>query len=348
MWQHARMRKLLSALALGSAVAPFVVVFAGSSVACSKDNPAAYPSSSIASAPNGNGTAPATGSAGSTDVDVEAVVAQLASQRVSDMHPEMPTSKFDLMMEGHQKVGVNLQVGKCYAIIVAGPTGANIDVAVQANGTTLVSDQTQEPFVVLGAPPTVLCPPQSGELVVDVSIHNTGGRVGFALFAKQAGAVAGQPSATGSGMPTAWVTPTSTGTPTAVPTGPSTAISTEDPTELLLRSKATTLAPGMQPDGSIFKQTVNEGAKASFISTLQAGRCYTIVAVGGVGVTDVDLLLMLPPFYTSEVARDKRTDTVAVVANVCPASPIPLPYRIDVGPKKGNGMIVAQVYSKAK
>ncbi len=348
------MRKLVSALALATAFAPFALV---SFVACSKDNDPgpAFPTASASSgAPTGTVTgAPTgapTGSAGSTNVDVEAVVNQLAAQRVPDMRPEMAPSKFDLMIEQHQKVGVNLQVGKCYAIIVAGPTGSNVDVAMQANGATLLQDQTQEPYVVLGAPPMVLCPPQSGELIADVSIHGTGGRLGFGLFSKPAGAVATQPTGTGTGMPTAWATPTNTAQPTAVPTGTSTAppIATEDPTELLLRSKATTLAAGMQPEGAVFKQSLQEGAKGSFIASLSAGRCYTVIAVGGPGVSDVDLALMLPPLYTTDVGKDKRTDAVAVVQNVCPAVPLPVPYRIDVGPKKGNGNIAAQVYSKAK
>lgn len=342
------MRKLLPAFALACAVAPFVLA-PTLLVACSKDTDPgpAYPTGST----SGSGTIapyPGTGTAPmSTNVDVEAIVNQLAAQRVPDMRPEMAPSKFDLMMEGHQKVGINLQVGKCYAIIVAGPTGSNIDVAVQAQGTTLAQDQTQEPYVVLGAPPTVLCPPQSGELAVDVSIHGTGGTVGFGLFSKQGGPpVAVTPTATGTGLPTAWATPTNTGAPTA--TGSPTAIATEDPTDLLLRSKAATLAAGMQPEGTVFKQQVTEGGKGSFIATLQAGRCYTIVAVGGPGVTDVDLALMLPPFYTADAGRDKRTDSVGVIANVCPAIMIPVPYRIDVGSKKGAGMVAAQVYSKAK
>jgi hypothetical protein len=351
------MRKLVSALVLVTAFAPFALV---SFVGCSKDNdpgPAFPTASGSTSGPPGTATGPmATGTATSTNVDVEAVVNQLAAQRVPDMRPEMAPSKFDLMIEQHQKVGVNLQVGKCYAIIVAGPTGANVDVAMQANGTTLIADQTQEPYVVLGAPPTVLCPPQSGELVADVSIHGTGGRLGFGLFSKPAGAVATAPTGTatgaptGTGMPTAWATPTNTAQPTAVPTGTATAppIATEDPTELLLRSKATTLAAGMQPEGVVYKQALQEGAKGSFIASLTAGRCYTVVAVGGPGVSDVDLSLMLPPLYTTDVGKDKRTDAVAVVQNVCPAVPLPVPYRIDVGPKKGNGTIAAQVYSKAK
>lgn len=341
MWQHARMRKLLPAAALAVAAFPFL---ASTELACSKDNPpATYPSASgSATSPYGTATGTA---AGNGNVDVEATVKTLAAQRVPDMQLEMAPSKFDLMIDGHQKVGVNLQVGKCYAIIVAGPVGANVDVGVTAQGNVVAQDQTQEPYVVLGAPPTVLCPPQSGELLVDVSIHNTGGTLGFGLYSKTAGP-GSTPTATATTTTTTAV-PTATGT-APVPTGTTTAISTEDPTELLLRSKATTLAAGMQPEGAPFKQQLTEGGKGSFITTLTAGRCYTIVAVGGPGVTDVDLGLMLPPFYTTDAGRDKRTDSVAVIANVCPASMIPIPYRVDVGPKKGNGIVAAQVYSKAK
>ncbi len=335
------MRKLLSGLALALAASPFAVT---SLVACSKDNPQpTYPTASA----SGTGTQVGPGPTGASgNIDLDSTLRTLAAQRVPDMQPEMAPSKFDLMIDGHQKVGVNLQVGKCYAIIVAGPVGGNVDVAVTAQGTVVAQDQTQEPYVVLGAAPTVLCPPQSGELQVDVSLHNTGGSMAFALYGKQAGPATGQP--TGTGMPTAWATPTGSGAPTVVPTGTTTAISTEDPANMLLRAKATTLAPWMQPEGTVFKQSLAEGGKGSFIATLTAGRCYTVVAVGGPGVTDVDLGLLLPPFYTVDAGRDKRTDSVAVIANVCPAAMFPVPYRIDVGPKKGTGVVAAQVYSKAK
>lgn len=299
------------------------------------------------------GSAGAAGDGGVSGDPIDVAIAAAAAKSVPDMRVEMAPPKFSLMRDGHQKIELNLAAGKCYAIIGAGPSDVDLDMLVQANGQTVAQDQTHEPTVVLGAPPTVLCPPQNGTLALDVSVKNAGGNVGVALYSKVAAATVTQPTATASVGPV----PTATGSvgpvPTATATATGTSLSTEDPMDLLLRANVQKLAKGMDPDGPPTKQALQEGGKTNVVVTLQPGRCYGIVAVASPGgISDIDMQLMMPPFFTVQAGKDTRTDNVALIggtaAPLCPAAMFPVPYRLDVTAKKGSGAIAIQVLSKTK
>ena len=123
-----------------------------------------------------------------------------------------------------------------------------------------------------------------------------------------------------------------------------------DDAEKGLREAAEKHAAGMTPDGEIAKGTLSEGGHLGFIVKMEPTKCYTIVAYGA-GVDDLDLFMLLPPFYNLLGAHDVSTGSVAVIGSapkMCPISPIAVPYKIDMHAKKGGGPVAAQVFSKPK
>lgn len=124
-----------------------------------------------------------------------------------------------------------------------------------------------------------------------------------------------------------------------------------DATEAGLRAAAAQYAPGMQPDGEVAKATLTEGSHASFTANLDASKCYAIVAYGA-NLADLDINLLMPPFFNLLAGQDGMTGTTAVIgaspAFICPLVSLPAPYKIDLFAKKGGGPIAAQLYSRAK
>ena len=134
------------------------------------------------------------------------------------------------------------------------------------------------------------------------------------------------------------------------PMQPAGAASSGDEVDKGLREAAAKHAAGMTPDGEIAKGTLTEGGHLGFITRLEPGKCYTIIAYGA-GLEDLDLFLLVPPFYNLLGAHDVSTGPVAVIGGapkMCPISPIAVPYKIDMHAKKGGGPVAAQVFSKPK
>lgn len=117
-----------------------------------------------------------------------------------------------------------------------------------------------------------------------------------------------------------------------------------------LREAAAKHAAGMTPDGEVAKGTLSEGDHLGFIVKLDPTKCYTIVAYGA-GVEELDLFLLLPPFYNLLGSHDVSTGPAAVIGGspkMCPISPIAVPYKVDMHARKGGGSVVAQVFSRPK
>lgn len=126
-----------------------------------------------------------------------------------------------------------------------------------------------------------------------------------------------------------------------------------DPVDVGVKALAAKAAPGMQPEGPLVKDTLAADAHRSEMITLTGGKCYTIVAFSPAGqVTNVDLHLLLPPFFNMEAGHDNETDNTAVVGKgtgaVCPALTIAVQYKLDIHAKAGQGAIGVQLYSKNK
>jgi hypothetical protein len=126
-----------------------------------------------------------------------------------------------------------------------------------------------------------------------------------------------------------------------------------DVTEAGLKLHAARVAPGMAPEGDELKQNLSEGQHAVMMVTLQAGKCYTLVGFSAPGaVKDLDLNLLAPPFYMTLAGQDlshNNTPTIgAAPSPMCPVTPFPLQYKLDVLAKSGTGQIAVQLYSKNK
>jgi hypothetical protein len=88
--------------------------------------------------------------------------------------------------------------------------------------------------------------------------------------------------------------------------------------------------------------------------TLQAGKCYAIVGfsppIGG--VKNLDINMLAPPFYMTLAGQDlthNNTPTIGASPNpMCPVTPFPLQYKLDVFAQSGSGQVAVQLYSKTK
>ena len=130
-------------------------------------------------------------------------------------------------------------------------------------------------------------------------------------------------------------------------------LSLGDPGDTGLKAAAVQYAPLMMPEGAAYKDTLAAGSHKAFDVTLAGNKCYTIIAYSPPGnVSNVDLHLLVPPFYNMDAGHDDSTSSTAVIgkapAPICPFTLIPIPYRVDVSAKSGQGQVVVQVYSKPK
>ena len=126
-----------------------------------------------------------------------------------------------------------------------------------------------------------------------------------------------------------------------------------DPADVGLKAASVRYAPLMLPEGAAYKDSVASGGHKAFDVTLAGNKCYTIIAYSPPGnVSNVDLHLLVPPFYNMDAGHDDSNDSTAVIgkapAPICPFTLIPIPYRVDVSAKAGQGQIVVQVYSKSR
>jgi hypothetical protein len=92
------------------------------------------------------------------------------------------------------------------------------------------------------------------------------------------------------------------------------------------------------------------------VVTLAPGRCYTFIAFsppGNVTQLDQKLLGVLLAIEAGKASPpDKSMPGLSVMGKgkdaICPISPVPVPYKVDVIAKKGSGRVGVQVYSRSK
>ena len=120
-----------------------------------------------------------------------------------------------------------------------------------------------------------------------------------------------------------------------------------DPADAGLKAAAVQYAPLMLPEGAAYKDTLAPGAHKAFDVTLAGNKCYTIIAYSP-SLTGVSLHLLVPPFYNMDAGHDDAASGTAAIKNVCPFTLIPIPYRVDVSARAGQGQVAVQVYSKPK
>ncbi len=284
--------------------------------------PATDPTSSA----SGSSSAPPLSSAGGDPLD--GALAQLALRIAPGMMAEGPASKTTVALQAHSQMPLNLQPGKCYAVIGMGPAGTDLDFTLSMGGQPIGQDAERDNTASLGTGMTPLCPPQPTQLGLDISLKNAGGVIGVQLYSR----------------PAPMMAPTATATVDAP---------TLDPTNAMLTTEATKLAKGMVAEGPPTKGIVQEGTKLEAVTTLQPGRCYSIIAVSPQGsVSSLDMELMMAPFFTLSAGKNSKTGNVALIGGasnpLCPMALLPIPYRIDVTAKKGSGPVAVQVLSRSK
>ncbi len=164
-------------------------------------------------------------------------------------------------------------------------------------------------------------------------------------------------------VPDGQVAPVST-VPDAGPTAPApsgsasplgSAASLLDPAlDAAIQAQAAKDAPGMSIEGQTGHATLAEGGTFTMLTTLQPGRCYTIVAMSApLQVSQLEVKLLAPPLFNIEAGRSGASDKNPAVLGkgksaTCPMALFPVPYRVDVIARKGAGRIGVAVYSRAR
>lgn len=107
-----------------------------------------------------------------------------------------------------------------------------------------------------------------------------------------------------------------------------------------LAQAASAKAPGAQPVGAPIGGFLGSRQSVSQYVTMQAGRCYTILGVGGQGVSDLDLVLYNP--NGKRVASDIGFDPTPTVQH---CAQWPGAYKLEATVKRGNGEVAVGVYA---
>lgn len=110
-------------------------------------------------------------------------------------------------------------------------------------------------------------------------------------------------------------------------------------------------APGMAPDGQSFAAQFQEGQTFQQPITLQAGKCYTVVAATtGIQQLDVQVVTQQAPFPAVTLAQGSGSPTATVGgrANGCFRNMVPMnaPGFVVLTATRGAGVAGAQVYIK--
>jgi hypothetical protein len=126
--------------------------------------------------------------------------------------------------------------------------------------------------------------------------------------------------------------------------------------DLAIQTAAPKVAPNMAKEGQTGRATLKEGEHYNMVVTLAPGRCYTFIAFSPPGnVTELDqkLLGVLLAIEAGKASPPhKSMPGLSVMGKgkdaICPISPVPVPYKVDVIAKKGAGRVGVQVYSRSK
>jgi hypothetical protein len=113
--------------------------------------------------------------------------------------------------------------------------------------------------------------------------------------------------------------------------------------EQIVALKAKKYAAGLVAEGAPIKGNVAQGGRSDHLAVLRAGHCYRIVAAGGAGVEDMDLLLYDPDgVLTQQDPAEDRFPVLGLQAEICPAEGGA--HRLQVHMYKGSGAFAARIY----
>ena len=124
---------------------------------------------------------------------IETGVKATAAKHAKGMQPEGPLARGDLKEGDHLTFLVNLQAGKCYAIVGFAPKGTVKDLDLRLLAPPLYNmlsgeDTTDDNTPIVGKDPNPMCPLIPVPLAYKVDIHaqKGAGKVGVQLYSKPA------------------------------------------------------------------------------------------------------------------------------------------------------------------
>jgi hypothetical protein len=116
----------------------------------------------------------------------------------------------------------------------------------------------------------------------------------------------------------------------------------QSPMQLQMASMAQTFAPGQVAASPLYDGYFGHRQPVSNVVNMEAGRCYTILGVGGPGVVDLDLFLFDPA--NRRVAADLRYDNTP---HIYYCASWPGAYRVEAKVKRGAGPAAVQAFTAA-
>ncbi|UJR82230.1 hypothetical protein [Sandaracinus amylolyticus] len=116
-----------------------------------------------------------------------------------------------------------------------------------------------------------------------------------------------------------------------------------DALEAAIRERAPNEAMLMIPHEPVVRGELPEGERRDFTSVLRAGLCYKVLAQGGPGVSDLDLVVYSPNnVLLQRDATQSAAPVIGVQRAICPTETGL--YRVEVRMARGGGTFGAQIW----
>jgi len=211
------------------------------------------------------------------------------------------------LAEGQEKrIGLQLDGGKCHVFIAVGDESlVDLDLAVESGGERLGEDTQPDNFPVVRA-----CAPVA--VRVELVLSATRGAGSYVL---------GQ---------------------YAVPPDGGAAAAVQDRLVAALERLAAERAAGAVLEGEAYRGRLVEEEVAALSRSLAGGRCYTLLAAGGDGLTELQLSASAG---AQRLGDDVLVGPDAAVPEFCPATDVPVTVRVTA--RRGGGEYVFAVYGRA-
>jgi hypothetical protein len=210
-----------------------------------------------------------------------------------------------------KRIGLHLEAGKCYVFIGVGDGElADLDMALESDGQRLGEDTQPDNYPVVRA-----CSPVA--VRVEIVLTATRGAGAFLL---------GQYD----------VPPTGDALAAAQAAVPSDALTAR------LQAMAAEKAPGAAIEGELFRGRLIEDEVTALSRPLRGSTCYTFLAFGGDGASDLNLAVSVG---SQSAGEDRSPGVEAVVADFCPSQDVTATVRLSM--VRGGGDVVFAMYAKA-
>lgn len=116
-----------------------------------------------------------------------------------------------------------------------------------------------------------------------------------------------------------------------------------DALEAAIRERAPNEAMLMIPHEDVVRGELPEGERRDFTSVLRAGLCYKVLAQGGPGVSDLDIVVYSPDnVLLQRDATESDRPVIGVQRAICPTETGM--YRFEIRMAQGGGTYAAQVW----